>query len=157
MSPTPDQLKMIDTFQCPGCVCGLNTGNCEVSKFSLIEFGSGSGLRCVGHAPGTNIGGVVSGLLYLGMPKGFNRVGLRYIQDSKTDEEKTASRIRLFIAPDNPGWNKFNVPVWAMVKDGHLFVRTMCPRINFTWVDVVKGGDLSMCPQALDVGNFEMD
>jgi hypothetical protein len=161
VDPTAEQLRMIDEFQCPGCMCGLNTGDCDQFKFSLIEhpeWPRGPGFRCVVHVPGTSLVGVVSDLVYLGMPIGFNRVGLRFIRDHKSGgDENSSSRIRIFLAPARPEWDVFNVPVWAMVKDDHLFVRTMSPRINFTWIDVVKGGTLSMCPQAIDVGGLEMD
>jgi hypothetical protein len=56
-------------------------------------------------------------------------------------------------------WDKFNVPVWALVQEGVLFVRTYCPRTNQTFVDVIEGGTLSLVPQAIDVAPFyeEMD
>lgn len=48
-----------------------------------------------------------------------------------------------------------------MVKDGVLFVRTYCPRVNRCYVDVVQGGALDApgLEHAIDVGEFqdEMD
>ena len=51
-------------------------------------------------------------------------------------------------------WDKFNIPVWAMVKDGFLFVRTYAPRTNQTFVDAIEGGTLELVPQAIDVSKF---
>ena len=47
------------------------------------------------------------------------------------------------------------MPVWAQEKDGYLFVRTWSPRINKTYVDVVKGGTMAMVPGAIDVADFK--
>lgn len=62
--------------------------------------------------------------------------------------------IRLWVSGTKPEWDRLNVPVWAMVDDGFLFVRTFAPRVNMSWVDVIEGGDLSMVPNAINVGAF---
>lgn len=41
-----------------------------------------------------------------------------------------------------------------MEQDGHLFVRTYSPRIDATFVDVIKGGTLALVPDAVNVGDF---
>jgi hypothetical protein len=41
-----------------------------------------------------------------------------------------------------------------MVREGVLYVRTFCPRIGASFVDVIDGGDLGMVPSAINVGEF---
>jgi hypothetical protein len=67
--------------------------------------------------------------------------------------------IRLWVSGTAPDWDRFNVPVWAMEKDGFLFVRTFAPRLDEGSVDVIEGGTLKMVPQAIDISPFidEMD
>ncbi len=144
---TDVQLKVIGEMQCPGCTCGCEPAiECESFKPD-DEYG----FRCAGHSAGTMIMPGI-GFIYLGLPKGFNRVGADRI---KGDNERS-NNIRLWLSPDKPDWNHLNVPVWAMEKEGYLYVRTMCPRINMNFVDVVKGGVMLDIPAALtiDVGEF---
>jgi hypothetical protein len=159
---TQAQLRMIKEFQCAGCVCGSDPKDCGAFKLAVVEdtFWHGAMFHCDGHIPGTNVLGVRSGLLYLGLPTGFNRVGMRFMHGCNAPgEEPGASRVRLFLTPSYPTWDALNVAVWAMRQDGHLFVRTYMPRINCAYVDVVEGGDLKHCPNAIDVSKLveEMD
>lgn len=116
------------------------------------------GDSCVGHVLGTGLFGGI-GSIALGMPKGFNRPGPA---DEPGDQHMARPRarntmmIRLHISPaDAPTkWDRFNIPVWALVLDGALFVRTYMPRVNATAVDVIHGGTLDMVPDAIDVGEF---
>ena len=62
--------------------------------------------------------------------------------------------IRLWPGGTKLDWDKLNVPVWAMVKDGFLFVRTFAPRINRTWIDVIEHGTMDMVPNAINVSEF---
>lgn len=137
-------LKMIDEFQCPGCLHGINTSDC--SQFKLMSDPSG----CTNHRPATFMSG--AGKLALGLPKGFNRCGpIDFSLPGVTF-------IRLYEKiEDHHGWDKFNIAVWAMEKDGYLFVRTYLPRTNRTYVDVIKGGTLDKCPGAINVGEFSDD
>ena len=100
------------------------------------------GYRCEKHHPATMMLGF--GKLALGLPKGFHRLG------------KCGFDMRLFEKPEDAKdlWDHLNVPVWAMEKDGYLFVRTYAPRVNETWVDVVKEGTLGLVPKAINVGEF---
>jgi hypothetical protein len=123
---------MVGKFQCVGCV-----GGCEPSSENVKEIGGGA-WACERHVPGTLLFPV--GKVMLGLPKGFNRVRHRLI--------------RLWPGCGSPNWDDLNVPVWAMEKDCHLFVRTYSPRINVTWVDVVEGGTIGMTPSAIDVSKF---
>jgi len=135
-------LQMIDEFQCPGCIHGVNTTECE--KFEKRDDGT---LACKNHRPSTFIGGI--GRIALGLPKGFNRCG------TMEWPETPHCFIRLYEKPkDRTEYNKFNMPVWAMEKDGFLFVRCYSPRVNWTFVDVIQGGKLEHAPGALNVAEF---
>lgn len=141
---TQSEQAMIEEFQCPGCVCGSDI------KCGAFELGRTNGVCCKGHVPGTMIVGV--GSILLGMPRGFNRVGDWRGEGGFT---KGDTRIRLFTKGNMPEWNDLNVPVWAMVEEGYLYVRTYLPRVNRTFVDVVEGGTLELVPKAIDVGKFK--
>ena len=133
--------QMVEKFQCPGCVAGSDM---ECGAYKAGYHG------CDGHVTGTHILGI--GCFALGLPKGFNRPG--WLKGRHNNQ----MNIRLWVSPEEHGaecgWDKLNVPVWAMEKDGFLFVRTYSPRINETNVDVVQGGTLALCPDAIDVGEF---
>ena len=119
--------KMVHKFQCPGCAAGTDPETCPQYKFTAEH------LRCVNHVIGTMLG--LWNPVALGLPKGFNKPAYR-IDGSR--ESKMA--IRLFLKGEKPVWDRLNVPVWVLEKDGYLFVRTYAPRIDFSWVDVIEGG-----------------
>jgi hypothetical protein len=131
------QNEMVEEFQCPGCTCG-GPKTCEQLK--IKEYSPG--FCCGSHSAGTFLMGF--GRLALGLPKGFCRYGpgdkLEIRLHSKGGAKTT--------------WDHLNVAVWAMVKDGFLFVRTYSPRVNHCAVDVVEGGDLGMVPGAIDASKF---
>jgi len=109
--------KIIEHYQCPGCVCGSDT-TC---------YKQGSYLECEKHVAGTRIYPNV-GRILLGMPVGFNRYG--------SDEN-----MELYIFPSmDSGWgfDKLNVPVWKYFdkKTDCTIVRGMSPRINTTWIHI---------------------
>lgn len=139
------QLAMIGEYQCPGCTCGsAPPKDCE-----SFEAECGESFRCVGHSAGTLISGV--GWVCLGLPKGFDRVG----QIATKHDKEVRTNIRLWVEPNKPGWDRFNVPVWAMVVGSFLFVRTYLPRTNRNFVDVIKGGTIDCLPPGVvDVGEF---
>jgi hypothetical protein len=149
---TDEQKDMIEEFQCPGCTCGMNTGECDTFDFTSNV----AGCWCLGHSAGTFLLG--AGKFALGMPRGFNKVGTikTGFEDEKDRNTKRSTNIRLAVEPPEEfPYDDFNVPVWAMEKDGYLFVRVMSPRINYTYVDVIKGGKFKeICPNAIDVANF---
>lgn len=121
-------IEMIEKFQCPGCVNGPSPETCPQYEADHQS--------CKGHVVGTLILGV--GHVALGLPKGFNRV---------TKTENPHSHIRLFPKDSSHwGWDKLNVAVWALEQDGFLFVRTYCPRIDVTYVDVFEGKTFMDCP-----------
>ena len=104
----------IEEYQCSGCVAGSDT-----SCFSPYTIGVGCGKHCAG----TTIWG--SGKIFLGMPTGFNRLG---------ESEKLIPVI--FEKFDSSEYNKFNIPVWKYLKDGHTFVRGFRPRRNETFLHI---------------------
>lgn len=129
--------KLIEEFQCPGCVSGHNT---KCGSFKLDKPMPGA-FRCGAHVPGTMMfpGGAVA----IGLPRGFNKVGVGKMS------------IRFYDKGAPPIYDNLNVPVWAMEVDGYLFVRVYSPRINATYVDVIEGATIAeFCPNAIDVGKF---
>lgn len=131
-------VEMVKEFQCPGCVNGVDPGECP--RFDLYQTPAGS--SCRNHCAGTNMLGL--GRIALGMPKGFNRYGL-YTNNgaARTMSEAVDGQmaIRLWDEAETPSWDRFNVPVWRLEQDGYLFARTFTPRINGSFVDVMKMTD----------------
>lgn len=141
-----DALKrMVEKFQCPGCVVGSDT------TCGAFEPDTSYGNTCKGHVVGTTIMGV--GHIALGLPKGFNRT-MRNGSNTGTENQM---EIRLWAKGTAPVWDKFNVAVWAMEHKGHLFVRTVAPRIGRIGIDVIEGGTLALTPHAINVGEFIND
>jgi len=74
-----EQLDMISKFQCPGCSCGTHPAD-ECSSFKPIEENMFDDVKhpyfhCEAHVPGTTI--IPGGRVYLGLPRGFDKVGLK--------------------------------------------------------------------------------
>jgi hypothetical protein len=103
----------IEEYQCSGCMKGG-----DISCFKVNEAG---GIGCGNHYAGTMISGI--GKIFLGMPKGFNRLG-----------EQSGLVPNIFRSFESSSWgydNKFNRPVWKhLTKDGHTLVRGLMPRKN---------------------------
>lgn len=110
--------KAIEEYQCSGCVAGG-----DISCFKQNENGVGCGRHCAG----TRLYGI--GLLLLGMPKGFNRLG---------DNSKLKPNIyETFESFDWDGYDKFNIPVWKFLSpEGHTFVRGLSPRVNQSFIHI---------------------
>lgn len=138
---------MVEKFLCPGCVCGSNT---ECGHYKEPTDGYDG---CLGHCLGTRLL-PAPGLFALGMPKGFNRPGWFF---EKSDEPIQPHHMVIRLLPKTTnnkfqGYDWLNVPVWALEQDGFLFVRTMCPRVGMTYIDVFEGGKAEeICPQAINV------
>src|SRR5579859_4241236 len=96
--------KAVEEYQCPGCTVGHNT-----SCFERNEYGSG----CGKHSAGTFISFV--GRIYLGMPKGFNRLGKGEecpVKIHRTLKDAKAESSNIF--------GKFTVSVWKYLNEkGH--------------------------------------
>ena len=134
--------EMIEKFQCPGCVCGMDTECVDFNK-------DGDNFYCKKHVPGTTM--IPGGRFNLGMPKGFDKTGFRLLSMDSAEFYP----IRLFSTPEGI-WeaNNCNLPVWARELDGYLFVRFYLPRLNIGYVHVIKNGKLELYPDAFDVVKF---
>jgi len=114
--------KMVEEYQCPGCVCGNDTSCYEKSD----------NLACSKHVVGTVASGHV-GKFFLGLPTGFCRLG--FFEDMKIDIFKNIS--------DGWGFDFLNVPVWKHLdKNGNTLVRGICPRINMPFIHIFIGNVL---------------
>lgn len=135
---------MVEKFQCPGCVAGSDTGCGNFTPNTAY------GASCKGHVLGTSIGAPGNSIA-LGLPRGFNKPGPN---DGMTAMRNTME-IRLWTKGEQPEWDHLNVPVWAMERDGYLFVRTYMPRTNRGLVDVIKGGAMDVVgDKAINVSVF---
>lgn len=95
----------IEEYQCPGCVVG--------SDVSCFEINSNDGVGCGKHHVGN---------FFLGMPRGFNRLG-----------EYTKLKPNIYDTFESSEWkyDMWNIPVWKhLSKDRHTFVRGIMPRKN---------------------------
>lgn len=135
-----EQIKnAVEKYQCPGCVKGHN-----ISCFEGGVYGVG----CGKHVPGTTILPIV-GKIFLGMPKGFNRIG------------ETETILSIFEKFEVHGdYDSFNIPVWKhLTKDGHTLVRGLSPRINYPFLHVFLEDCLSKvdCLEVTEELLAEMD
>lgn len=108
----------IEKYQCTGCTNG--------SDISCFEENSNGGVGCGNHCAGTFI--FPSGNIFLGMPKGFNRLG-----------ECTKLKPTIYNTFESSEWkyNMWNIPVWKYLsKDGHTFVRGIMPRKNEPFIHI---------------------
>jgi hypothetical protein len=125
MIGTDDRTHEVKEFQCPGCTIG-----CDGEKFEAQTYPSEDGrpgIRCSNHSAGTFLSGV--GQIFLGMPKGFSRVGPR--SDHLPE---------IWFFDEIPEYDFLNIPVWGMEKDGYLFIRVFLPRTVRNMIHVVKDG-----------------
>lgn len=110
--------KAIKNYQCSGCIGG---------PFPNCFKKDDTGVGCGGHKAGTYVGGI--GNIFLGMPKGFNRLGAA--------ETLKLSVFEDFLKFDWGCYNKWNIPVWKYLnKDGHTLVRGLSPRVNSPFLHV---------------------
>lgn len=126
---------LIKEFQCPGCLFGSDTdcGHCAVSR----DFG----MHCDHHRAGTLIAGI--GNIYLGLPKGFNRPGPL--------PEGMRNNVYIWRDGDKPADDFLNVPVWALERDGFLFLRMFSPRIGVQYIHIIEGGHVADYPGVIDM------
>ena len=109
--------KAIETYQCAGCTNGYN-----IKCFQENEVGIG----CSKHSAGTLLSNI--GKIFLGLPKGFNRLGF--------DEALIPHIYRTF---NDSLWayDKYNVPTWKFLNSaGHTIVRGHIPRRNMTFIHI---------------------
>ncbi len=126
--------KVVEKYQCCGCVCGSNIDCFEKSDT----------LSCEKHCAGTRIYPMV-GKVFLGLPTGFNRLGL---------QEKMP--IWMYEDVKDFKYDKFNIPAWKhKTKEGHIFVRGLSPRINNAFLQIFLKGDFSSI-KALEITTKDM-
>lgn len=139
-----EQLRMVREYQCSGCVVGSDPKTC--GSFELQEE-KNDFYRCIQHVSGTRV--YPGGNIYLGLPKGFNKVGAVH------PDYKSKTHIRIHPEDSVLPWDRLNVAVWGMEQDGTLFVRTYCPRVNDAFIDILPGRTMAVLPEGvIDVGEF---
>ncbi len=100
--------KWVKEYQCPGCLNFPET--CYETRSNNIA--------CKNHVPGTIQSNV--GLLFLGLPKGFCRLGVY-----------RGMQLQFFELFDPHYYDIYNIPVWKYKNEnGHVFVRGLMPRLN---------------------------
>ena len=121
--------KAIEEYQCSGCISGHNT-----ECFEKCDTGCG----CGKHYAGTMILPGI-GKIFLGMPKGFNRLGK--IEDLKPYIFESYEKFKEVYSG---GYNKFNIPVWKHLdKNGNTIIRGIQPRLNAPFIHVILGNCLA--------------
>jgi hypothetical protein len=132
--------KAIEEYQCSGCITGSNT-----ECFESCDTGCG----CGKHYAGTIVMPYV-GKIFLGLPKGFNRLG-----EFKDMHPYIFQNIKEY-----GEYNKFNVPVWKHLdKNGNTIVRGLQPRLNTPFIHIILGNHLTEidCFMITDMDLKEMD
>ena len=114
-----DLQEAVQEYQCPGCVSG-----------PYPDCYKPSGTGCSVHCAGTMGSGI--GSFFLGMPKGFCRIG---------PIDKKYFEIVIMGSPSEySGYDKFNVPVWKYLdNNGNTIVKGLSPRINQIFLHVFLG------------------
>ena len=103
--------KAVKEYQCCGCINGPYKDCFKKTDYISVS--------CQKHASGTFNSGI--GKIFLGLPKGFNRLGM--FKDME---------INIFQSlKDWSGYDFLNVPVWKHLdKHGNTIIRGISPRIN---------------------------
>lgn len=119
-------MNAVEEYQCCGCVNGPYP-DCFVKD--------DVGIGCRKHYSGTSIGFPGVNKIFLGLPKGFNKLGMQKdlrprIFETQEEQEKIW------------GYDKFNIPIWKHKnKEGHILVRGYMPRINEGFIHIILKGD----------------
>lgn len=113
--------KMIERYQCSGCIKG--------SDISCYKKGNNESIECSKHVEGTKIYPNI-GKIFLGLPKGFCQLG--------TCGE---TKITIFKSYEHSlslwRYDMFNIPTWKYLdKHGNTLVRGLCPRINYPFLHI---------------------
>jgi hypothetical protein len=148
--------QMITKFQCSGCIHGSDVYTCKEAYLPNPDL---SPVYCLAWVPGTTM--CPGGKIALGLPKGFNKTGMYKDVQCAVTKGPYPCYIRLwenkehFLKMCFYGYDKLNVAVWAMEQNGYLFVRCFCPRINTSYIDIIKDGKKSeLAPLAIDPSTF---
>jgi hypothetical protein len=135
-------MQAVKYYQCPGCVVGKGI-ECYVK--------SNSGVGCDKHVAGTDLLPYV-GRIFLGMPKGFCRMGFQdnlkiNIFENKSQQEEVHV------------YNEFNVPVWKYQDKLGVIIRGYMPRLNYGFIHVILDCDIKLidCLEITDTDLNDMD
>lgn len=136
-------LEAIKAYQCPGCLGGPNPIECD----SAVITNKG----CASHVPGTLMSGW--GVFYLGLPKGFCRLGPNSAErlavwESYESFEKSSPQML----------TKFNVPVWKHLdENGNTLVRWFDTVKNVGKSVVILGDCRDKLPGALEISTDDIE
>lgn len=134
MSSFNSVLDAVKEYQCSGCVGGP-AGECYVKYHK--------GVGCGKHCPGTMA--ISQGTLFLGMERGFNRLGpvgykdmpIMIFENEKQFNEEWDSPSPLIKKAKNNLYDNFNVAVWKYLdKFGSTIVRGLSPRVNAPFLHI---------------------
>jgi hypothetical protein len=133
-------IEAIREYQEPGAATGFDPATATIDR-GWAE-----------HVPGTIISNI--GIVLLGMPKGFNRIGpvgltIRTLFIFETWEQCQSWP-----------YHKFNVPVWKHLDShGNTLVRGLSPRTNQPFIHVILGDHLDKisCLEITEADLKEMD
>jgi hypothetical protein len=105
----------VKEYQCSGCT----SGNYE----TCFKKNENEGIGCGKHFAGTMILGI--GKIFLGMPKGFNRLG------------KNEEMLPVIFDKFEDNYDKWNIPTWKHLNEqGHTLVRGLRPRKNEPFIHI---------------------
>lgn len=155
---TTQKETMIERFQCPGCIRGNWPQNCKDFVLEERDYG----FCCKHHTTGTALlqAGHMSKIA-LGMPKGFNKTPVSYNAISDMYLPSNKMIIWMLLQEDkakvSEWFDHLNIPVWAMVQDGFLFVRVYSPRIDQGRIYIIEGGDFDLFPPRSMVGVYDVE
>lgn len=108
----------IQNYQCSGCIKGS-----DISCFNKNKDG---GIGCGEHYSGTIISNI--GKIFLGLPKGFNRLGRNESLKPNIYETFESSEWK---------YDMWNIPTWKYLNEnGHTIVRGMMPRRNDSFIHI---------------------
>ena len=115
---------VIKGLQCVGCASG---------DYPTCFAQSSIGIGCKNHVAGTMVSSI--GRIFLGLPKGFNRLG-------------ECDNLKLFIFENQAqhieqcSYDKWNVPVWKYQYGNYVLVRGFMPRLNKGFLHIILDGQI---------------
>lgn len=113
--------KAVEEYQCSGCVNG--------SDITCFLINQAAGIGCGKHHAGTF--GMGTGSFFLGLPKGFNRLG-------EHAKMKPAIFERFEDVQKEWEYDMWNIPVWKYLNEnGHTLVRGLMPRRNEPFLHII--------------------
>ena len=116
--------QAVKEYQCSGCTNGPYEECFSIDNKSLA---------CKNHTAGTSIFPQYE-KIFLGMPKGFNKIG----KNSKIDPEIQIFKTFEQKIDFNWEYDFLNIPVWKYLdKFGNTIIRGYSPRINEGFIHII--------------------